>query len=117
MKKSRVGARGPNLSRQAPLLKRPRASLLLLADGEGCVPCEWEPQSKPNQIQVGQDWTLDRDTGGTLVGVCRLTGLAAADVMAYCDYEQPLSVAAVDVVPVTIRWETSLAFGNDEVRR
>lgn len=72
MKKSRVGARGPNLSRQAPLLKRPRASLLLLADGEGCVPCEWEPQSKPNQIQVGQDWTLDRDTGGTLVGVCRL---------------------------------------------
>lgn len=28
-----------------------------------------------------------------------------------------LSVAAVDVVPVTIRWETSLAFGNDEVRR
>ncbi|QBZ65744.1 hypothetical protein PoMZ_12707 [Pyricularia oryzae] len=105
MKKSRVGARGPNLSRQAPLLKRPRASLLLLADGEGVravrvgTPVEAKPDPGWAGLDLGQGH--GRNLGrGVPAAVCH-----------------GLSVAAVDVVPVTIRWETSLAFGNDEVRR
>lgn len=60
MKKSRVGARGPNLSRQAPLLKRPRASLLLLADGEGVravrvgTPVEAKPDPGWAGLDLGQ---------------------------------------------------------------
>ncbi|TLD22020.1 hypothetical protein PspLS_08082 [Pyricularia sp. CBS 133598] len=96
MKKSRVGARGPNLSRQAPLLKRPRASLLLLADGEGvrAVRVGTPVEAKPDPGWAGLD--LGQGHGRNL-------GRGVP--------------AAVDVVPVTIRWKASLAFGNDEVRR